>query len=159
MKVEFDVKITTGVLYDYMLHHAYTSLSGILGTCVGFVMLLGYFKTMQFIYLIGAVVVIFYLPCSYFLRAKQQATLTPAFQKPLHYMMTEEGVSVSQDDETQFQQWDAMVKAVSTRSSIILYTSKTNASIFPRKDLGADVPKVIEMISTHMPPKKVNIKA
>lgn len=159
MEVEFDVKITAGILYDYMLHHAYTSLSGILGTFVGIVILLGYFKTHYFIYLIGAVVVIFYLPCSYFMRSRQQAQLTPAFKKPLHYKMTEEGVTVSQDDESQFQQWDMMVKAVSTHSSIILYTSKNNASIFPRKDLGEDTMKVIEMISTHMPPDKVKIRA
>ena len=25
MEVEFDVKIDSGVLYDYMLHHTYTS--------------------------------------------------------------------------------------------------------------------------------------
>ena len=159
MEVEFDVNITAGTLYDYMLHHAYTSFSGIFGTFVGFVVLLGYFKTHYFIYLIGALVVIFYLPCSYFLRSRQQAQLTPAFKKPLHYKLTEDGVTVSQDGESQFQEWAHMVKAVSTQSSIILYTSKNNASIFPRKDLGEDVMKVIEMISTHMPPSKVKIRA
>lgn len=159
MEIEFDVKITAGILYDYMLHHAYTSLSGILGTFVGFVILLGYFKTGYFIYLIGAAVVIFYLPCSYFIRARQQAQLTPAFKKPLHYKLSAEGVTVSQDGESQSQAWALMCKAVSTRSSIILYTSKHNASIFPRKDLGEDTMKVIEIISVNMSPDKVKIRA
>lgn len=159
MEIEFDVKITAGILYDYMLHHAYTSLAGILGTFIGFVILLGYFKTGYFIYLIGAAVVIFYLPCTYFMKAKQQAALTPAFQKPLHYRLTEEGIEVSQEEQVQSQNWENMVKAVSTRSSIIVYTSKNNASIFPRKDLGQNSSKVIEMISTHMQPSKVKIRA
>ena len=51
-----------------------------------------------------------------------------------------------------------MVKAVSTVNSIIVYTTKTNACIFPKKDLGEQKDKVIEMISTHMPPKKVKIR-
>lgn len=32
MEVEFDVKIDSGVLYDYMLHHTYTSFAGVVGT-------------------------------------------------------------------------------------------------------------------------------
>ena len=51
-----------------------------------------------------------------------------------------------------------MYKAISTSKSIIVYTSKVSATIFPRKQLGEDVVKVIEMVSTHMPPKKVKIR-
>ena len=39
MEVEFDVKIDSGVLYDYMLHHTYTSFAGVVGTMVGALML------------------------------------------------------------------------------------------------------------------------
>ena len=39
MEVEFDVKIDSGVLYDYMLHHTYTSFAGVVGTTVGALML------------------------------------------------------------------------------------------------------------------------
>ena len=35
MKCEFDVRMTTSALYDYNMHHAYTSASGLLGTMVG----------------------------------------------------------------------------------------------------------------------------
>ena len=51
-----------------------------------------------------------------------------------------------------------MTKATSTGKSIILYTSPVNASIFPRADLKEKEVAVIEMISTHMPPKKVKIR-
>ena len=83
---------------------------------------------------------------------------SPAFKQPLHYKMTDEGIEVSQGEDVQQLNWDSMHKAVSTSKSIILYTSRVSASIFPRKDLGDTTPKVIEMISTHMPPKKVKIR-
>ena len=51
-----------------------------------------------------------------------------------------------------------MQKAVSTGKSIIVYTSKTTASIFPKKDLGDKKDAIIKMISTHMPPNKVKIR-
>ena len=66
---------------------------------------------------------------------------------------------VSQGEEEQFQKWEDMFKAVSTPRSLILYTSRINASVFPRKDLGDLQTDVIAMISTHMPPAKVQIKA
>ena len=56
------------------------------------------------------------------------------------------------------QSWDDCFKAVSTKNSIILYMSRTTASIFPKKDLGEKKDAVIQMISTHMPPSKVKIR-
>ena len=70
----------------------------------------------------------------------------------------EEGIEVSQDDIVELQSWKDMQKAVSTGKSIIVYTSKTTASIFPKKDLGDKKDAIIKMISTHMPPNKVKIR-
>lgn len=158
MEMEFDVKITTGVLYDYLLFHTYTSFSGMLGTLVGVFLIMAFVSTRYVIYLIAGVVLIAYLPGALFLRAMQQVQNTPAFRQPLHYKMTEEGVSVSQGESEEQQSWDSCVKAVSTGKSIILYTTRTTASIFPRKDLGDKKEALIQMISTHMPPRKVKIR-
>ena len=42
--------------------------------------------------------------------------------------------------------------------NLILYTSKNTATLFPRADLKDNEAKVIELISTHVDPKKVNIR-
>ncbi|MDY4095104.1 MAG: YcxB family protein [Lachnospiraceae bacterium] len=159
MEIEFDVRIDAGVLYDYMLHHTYSSFSGVLGTAVGALILVGFAATGYVIYLIAGIVILAYLPWSLFLRSRQQMLNTPAFKEPLHYRMTQEGVEISQKEAKEFQKWEDMYKAVSTSKSIILYTSSVKASIFPRSDLGDQQAAVIEMISRHMPPKKVKIKA
>lgn len=158
MELEFDVKMNTGVLYDYMLHHTYTGSAGILGSAVGALGVVAFFMNGYPLYLILGVLILVYQPVSLYLRAKRQA-LNPVFKEPLHYKMTEEGVTVSQGETEQFQKWEDMYKAVSTGRSIILYTSRINASIFPRKDLAGKQAEVIGMISTHMPAKKVQIRA
>ena len=83
---------------------------------------------------------------------------TPAFKKPLHYVLNEEGIMVSQDGVTECQKWEDMHKAVSTSKSIIVYTNPVNACIFPRRELGDSQQQVIAYISAHMDPKKVNIR-
>lgn len=158
MEIEFDVKITANVLYDYMLRHTYSSLSGIIGSVVGVLILILFASNRQPICLIIGVVILLYLPWTLFIRSRQQALATPAFKKPLHYRLTDEGIEVSQDDTVEQMGWDGMVKAVSTANSIIVYTTKTNACIFPKKDLGDKKYKVIEIISTHMPAGKVKIR-
>ncbi|MDD3368928.1 MAG: YcxB family protein [Lachnospiraceae bacterium] len=158
MEVEFDVKVTANCLYDYMLHHSYSTFQGILGNALGAMAVVFYFVNGNIMYLVIGAIILLYMPWTLFLRSKQQALTNPAFKKPLHYRMTEEGVSISQDGQEEMQEWDKMVKAVSTRKSVILYTSPVNASIFPKTDMGEKTVKVIEMISTHMPPAKVKIR-
>ena len=158
MEIEFDVNIKSGDLFDYMLHHTYGSPSGLIGSVAGALMIVGYFAGASMLLLIAGIVVLAYLPITLFLKSKQQFLTNPAFKKPLHYRLTEEGIEVSQGEEVQKQKWEDMHKAVSTTKSLIVYTSPVNAAIFPKRDLGELTSGVIEIISTHMPPKKVKIR-
>lgn len=158
MEVSFDVKITPGVLYDYLLYHTYTGTTGLLGTIAGALLVVAYFMAGSILYLIFGVVVLVYLPWTLFIRSKKQYLANPAFKESLHYTFNEEGMTVSQKDTSEQIAWENLYKAVSTPKSIVLYTSPVNASIFPKKDLGERKAALIEVISTHMPPKKVKIR-
>ena len=158
MRVEFDVKITAADLYDYMLSHTYSGFSGLFGSIVGALFIIMYFSVGYFLYLIAGAVILLYIPCSLFLRAHKQVALNEAFKKPLHYVLTDEGVTVSQGEDEMFQEWDVVYKAKSTNRSLLIYTSKVNAWIFPKRDLGKDKEAVIQLISAHVAPDKVKIK-
>lgn len=155
---EVDVHMTASVLYDYMLRHTYMSLTGPLATVLGIMCIMFFINGASFIYLLAGIVIIAYLPWNLFLNAKRQALTNEAFKKPLHYSFTEEGIYVSQDGRMEMQRWENMCKAVSTGKSVIVYTSKVNASIFPRKDLGGDSVALLEILCRYMDPKKVKFK-
>ena len=61
MEIEFDVKITTGILYDYMLQHTYSRLPGLMGSLVGVLMLFLFLANRQPLILIIALVILLYL--------------------------------------------------------------------------------------------------
>lgn len=157
--VELDIKIDAGDLYDYNLRHAYNSASGLMGSVLGAVMVVVAFSTKQWIFLIGGLALLLYLPWTLFIKSRQQALNNPVFKENLHYVLDEQGITISQGEVSTTQSWNDMVKAVSTGRSIIVYTSKVNATIFPKRQLGDKTASVIECISTHMPPAKVKIKA
>lgn len=156
--IELDVKIEAGDLYDYMLMHSYNSASGLLGSGVGAVAVLVGFAKGQPIFWILGFVLLLYLPWTLFLKSRQQALNNPAFANPLHYTLDEQGITVSQGEAEEHQDWADMVKAVSTGRSIIVYTSRNSATIFPRKQMDDKTTAVIQMICTHMEPKKVRIR-
>lgn len=156
--IEFDVTIGSKELYDYMLMHNYTHASGLLGSVVGAMCVFVAFSMQYWVLLFAGILLLLYLPCTLWLKSKQQAVLNPVFKEPLHYMLDNEGITVSQGEACEKQAWDQMVKAVSTGRSIIVYTSRVNATIFPKAQLGDSRDALIEMISTHMPPAKVKIR-
>lgn len=158
MKVEFDVNMTTGKMYDYMLNHTLRSFSGILSEVVGILLVACFFYGGQILYLLAGILVIFYMPLALLFNAKKQVTLNPVFKKPLHYILDDEGITVVSGEDSDSQKWVDMHKAVSTMNSIIIYTNRVNACIFPKSDLGDKMPDVVRIISTHVDPKKVKIK-
>ncbi len=158
MKIEFDVHMTVSAMYDYMLYHTMHSFTGILGEFIGIFLIAGFIFSKQPIYLIAGIVVVFYLPVSLYINAKRQVMLNPVFKNPIHFTLDEEGITVSVLEQSESQKWEDMRKAVSTGRSIIIYTNKINASIFPKVDLAEKLPDVIKMISTHMDAKKVFIR-
>lgn len=165
MSVKFDVKMTKKAMYNFMLHTSYTSLSGIVGTIFGLVTLVlgirnitagegsaaAAFFLFAFIFLIGN-------PVNLKIRSNEQVAKSPMFQEPITYEMTEEGVKISQGDQSTVNAWSDFQRAVSTGTSLILYVTKVRALIFPREELGEQYPAVVKMISTHMPPGKVKIR-
>lgn len=155
---EVDVHIKASDLFDYSLRHSYTSLSGLLSTIIGFLMIYAYFaKGASVWYLLFGIIVVVYIPANLFLMSRQQA-MQETFQKPLHYTFYKEGMAVSQGDAQDVIGWDYILKAVATSNSIIVYTGKNRASIFPRRDLTPDATALIQVLSTHLDPKKIKIK-
>lgn len=157
--MEFDIKIEHGDLYDYLLRHSYYSPAGILGSCFGALFIVFAVMTKQWIYILFGAILLFYLPCNLFAKSKLQVLNNPSFRKPLHYKLDDQGITISQGEDSVQYLWEELYKAVSTGRSIIVYTSAVNATIFPKRQLGDNITDVIRMISTHMPPKKVKIRS
>lgn len=158
MELTFQTRMTTKILYDYMLHHTYNSPSGIIGGVAGAGFVLGFFATGNYLYLLAGAVLLAYLPISLYISSMKQMQSSPAFREPLSYRLCDEGIQVSQGEQSQLQKWRDIYKVVSTPRSIVIYNTRVNAWIFPRSDMGELTPKVIEMISTHVKPGKVKIR-
>ena len=156
--IECDVKIGRADHYDYNLKYTYGKFFNILAEVIGLAAIVyGIYSANYPLAVIGFVVVI-YLPVTLWTRSAQVAALSPAFKEPLHYRLDDEGLTVSQGENEETIKWEDCVKAVSTSRSVLVFTSLTGATIFPRNQLGDKMPLIIQCISRNMSPDKVNIK-
>lgn len=165
MTIKFEVQMTKKAMTDFMLHTTYTSLGGIATVIFGGVCLvLGIRQIMGGEYSSGAMFLLFaglFLvgnPLQTRARAAQQVISTPMFRKPIGYEMTEEGIRITQDEASVLNEWTEFRKAVSTGQCLILYITKVRALVIPKESLGEQFPAAVQMISTHMPAKSVNIR-
>lgn len=157
-EITFQVSMNTKILYDYLINHEYTSSSGILGTCFGALGILFFVRTSYPLYLIIGLMLIFYLPFNLWKQAARMMTTNPAYKMPLNYKLNSDGITVSQGEVSETAGWDACTKAVSTKTSIVLYTGKKNAFVFPRNQLVDKLSPTIAIIAENMEPKKVKIR-
>lgn len=159
-EIEFDVKMTMGILFDFKIQHAYKKAITILATCAGIVLWFLFITGQQtsLLYPIIGTVLILYVPFTNLYNSFVQVKMLPGFQKPLHYRICEEGIEVSQEEEKQMLLWEQVVKATGDKKSLFVYSTQNAAFIFPRKCLEENTVEVIAMIARNIPPKNMKIR-
>lgn len=165
MNPKFEVQMTKKYMFQFMIYHNYTKISGIFSLMLGLVgVFMGVVNAMDgqargailgfFIAVMSFVLV----PVSIRSTAKRQVAQTKAFQKPLEYELTEEGVMTRQDEAEALTKWEEFQKVVSTGSILILYITRVRAIIFPKECMGEQYPAVLETLKNYMPEKRVKVK-
>ena len=165
MSVKINVKMTEEYMYDFMLYHNYTHMSGLMTAIAGVLCLAVFIQNIMdgnmqssAVWLMCAILFLVISPSSMKAKAKSQVNNTEMFQKPLEYEFTEEGIVVSQDDAKATMKWEEVTKAVSTQKSVILYLGRVRAQILPKACMGDQYEEVLKMIHMHISPNKVKIR-
>lgn len=165
MSVKINVKMTEEYMYDFMLYHNYTHMSGLMTAIAGVLCLAVFIQKLMngdmqssVVWLMCAILFLIISPSSMKAKAKSQVNNSEMFQKSLEYEFTEEGITVRQDESKAETKWEDVTKAVSTQKSVILYLGRVRALILPKSCMGDQYEDVLKMIHTHMPPSKVKIR-
>lgn len=164
MKSEFEIRITTGSMYRFLMYHTYHGFSGIFGTAAGIGILVLYFvmrgtgSSQSWMYLLFGILFLVYQPWTLFNRAVKQAKLNPVFKKPLHYLVSDDGIRVMQEEAVNEITWDSIVKVRETGQSILVYTSARNAFIWVKSQMGEEEGTVRRLLTAHVPEKTLRLK-
>lgn len=165
MSMKAQVKMTKKKLRDFSLYYTYTRVGSIVCTALAGVILgIGIREGMGDNYLFALVCTLgalaFILIPLFLLKNKVKKIIlnSGGFKETIDYELNRDGIVMNQGSEATQYQWKQLLKATATNNSIIIYITKEQVLIFPKKDLDEQYTAVVQIISTHMPPSKVNFR-
>lgn len=165
MPIEFDIKITERDMYRFNMHHAYTGFQGIFATIVGIAVLIVAFVTAgdvetlyTVLYVVLGIVFLVYTPFSLWLRSKRQFLVSPVLKETLHYSLDDAGIHVSVGGETADLEWKMVYKMISTRSNLLIYSTRVHAYVIPLSQLGDQYGAVKELAERKLEKYRLKMK-
>ena len=182
MKTEFDIKMTVGGMYRFLMYHAYHSFAGIFSIVAGLALIGFYiwngggFELRNLWNLVFGVLFLLYEPITLHSQAVKHVKLNFVYKHPLHYTLSEEGIAVRQAklqggmDAEQYVEslmgpkptvaaWDSVLLVRENAKSILVYTGKKNACIWFKDQLGAQETEIREILKKYVPADKLKLRA
>ena len=160
MSVNFEIKISEDHMYEFLLKHYYTHLSGILTTLAGIasaVIAAFFLYQLDFtkggVWVMSAFIFLYVNRKTLKSKAKMQVKESDMINKPLYCELTESGVIIRRDGETATNPWEDFSKVCTTKNVVILYIGRVRAFIFPKEQLGDQYQEAVEMIRKYIPAK------
>lgn len=143
-EVKFSVQVKVQDMFAFLMHHSYRGVALIADAIVTFgaigLLIAGFgkgdvVKTVALI--LVALLFPVFQPLQLYSRARKQVMKNEVFQKPLDYVLTEEGITMSQGEETQSFSWGDVYQVKEYKSQILVYTGRVYACIWPKRELAA----------------------
>lgn len=139
---KFTIKISAEDLFYFSMCHTYSTFAGLFGTLFSVFCLIVLVATwgtvaLNYTFLLAVCALLFTVwnPLTLYNKAKKRAK-TAAFAEPLTYAFDDEGIEVTQGDQTAKYGWDLVFKAKQVKHAFFIYTDPIHAFILPKAQLG-----------------------
>lgn len=156
-EIEFDIRLTAGELYAFSMHHAYSSISGIAGLILSFGSLIicaFNFRNFENTTIIALIVIglLFTVvqPAMLYSKAKVQAKKNESISGSLHYKLSEDGIKISQGEQTAFVKWYEVRKRKMAKNAMYVYMSPVRAFIFPKRQCNGHFDDAVSLVKDMM---------
>lgn len=165
MPIEFDITLDVKDMYRFNLYQTYSGFQGILSIVTAIAVWVlaavtrGEVEPMYTaLYACFGVVFLLYLPGTLYLRSKAALAKSGVLSRPLHYRVDKDGFTVSQAEESANLPWKQIYKMVATKNNVLVYSSRINAYVIPRKQLGAQYEPLARIANDRLEKFRVKMK-
>ncbi len=155
MEVKATVKLTAKELYGFLMHNTYSTFGSYIGVLLSLGSIVGFFYMLgmpdvnpAFLVALLVIGLLFTVvqPLMLYSKAKKQVKVNEAINASLEYNISKSGIKVTQGEQSAFTTWDEIVKVTSTKNLVMLYTSRVNAYVIPKKDLKEGISELKKII-------------
>lgn len=144
MDIKLKIQLTVKELFDFLISHTYSSFSGYVGVILSICALIGFAYSVdnpmmnvayKFVLLVTGLLFTVIQPVMLYSKAKNQVKQNEAINKPLEYTISYSSMKVACDGEWAEYNWDQIMKITSTKTSVLIYTSRIRAFVLPKREL------------------------
>ncbi len=149
--MQFDIKLKSQDMYRFNMYQTYTGFHGWFSIIVSIIIFIvagltygGLDITYTVLYIAFGIIFLLYMPVT--------------LRGTLHYLVDENGFTVSQGEESANLPWDQIYKMVATKSNVLVYSTRINAYIIPREQLGEQYKELAKIANEKLPKHRVKMQ-
>lgn len=164
--MKFKTKIKTNELFQFLIRHSYAGLSGKIGLVISLWAAVMFLKGLpEFagnetkMIVLGFLALLFTVvnPVMLYTKAKKQSLTNPAYKNIMEYELEEEGIKLYVGEQEGGIPWDRIVQIKESSSLYMLYTTRINAFLWPKKDMGEQEKEIMNYVLDHIDPNAVQL--
>ena len=84
--------------------------------------------------------------------------MSPVLSNTLHYMVNEDGFTVTQGEANGVLAWKQIYKMVATKKLVLVYSNRIHAYVIPREQLGEYYVPLAKLARTKLPKYRFKMK-
>ena len=165
MPLEFDVKLEPKDMYRFNMYQTYSGFSGVSSILFAIALFglaiytYGEVSLPNTIMYVGVgIMMLVYMPSTLWLRAKQSIKASPVLSNTLHYMVDADGFTVTQGEASGVLAWKQIYKMVSTKHLVLVYSTRINAYVIPRRQLDEQYLPLAKLAREKLPKYRCRMK-
>ena len=165
MPLKFDITLTAEDMYRFNMYQTYSGFHGWFSIAFSILIFVVAGVTRGKIeaaytalYIVFGIVFLVYPPVSLYLRSKRTLAMSEVLRGTLHYEVDEEGLHVSQKEESALLPWEQIYKMVATKHNVLVYSSRINAYVIPRAQLWESYAALQTQAAAHLPAYRLKMK-
>ncbi len=166
MKTAVDVKMKANYIYDLLLFHTYSKVSGFIVNLMGLaVIVMGGFSlgagkismAQCLLYIAAGLCVLAFTPLNLKLQSRKMIK-APKYNDIIHYGFDEQGIEEVIGDKANTYPWSQVKKAIATPKNIAFYVNDESAIIVPKESFGESFMPVMKLIAQNVSRDKIYIR-
>jgi len=152
MSIEIDVMLDEKSLNRFLIYHNYARVSGVIGVIISVAALVGliwkwgmWSVDQRIILVLLSLLFTVFQPLMLMGRGRKQLKMEE-FQTPFHYVFDEEGVTISQKEQSQKVTWNEIRKIKYGKDAIYVYTSTVSAFVVPQSQCDGKFDELVALM-------------
>ena len=157
MELKVKSKLSADELYNFLMHHTYTSVWGFTGILISICALLAFIQLCinggniltKACLVVTALLFLVIQPVRLYIQSQRMIVNDKGYAEPIEYFFDHAGITLTQGQDQAFYAWGEIEKVVSTKKIVAIYVNKKRVFKISKQDIADKYDDFRKIIRTY----------